>query len=277
MRYEKVVTLFDTASHAEAARNRLEMAGFAASDISLIGKRGLPNRAGALREPGLWHRFFDRDIEANEAKVYGTTIESGGSVLTLRARDVEVPRALDILNQHELVDIGNRAMATGSIQGRTATLAPAPLATTESPPARAMSTDIGTGELLRLAEEQLEVGKRVVTSGTTRIRRLVTEAPVEAQVKLHEEHVEIVRRAASNPDYTRDIDWTDKTIEMIDTVEEPVVNKSIHVTEEVMIARKGSDHVETVRDTVRRQRVEVEPVDDERGRAMRLPHKELVS
>jgi len=37
-----------------------------------------------------------------------------------------------------------------------------------------------------------------------------------------------------------------------------VVNKTAHVAEEVVIRREGSDHVETVRGTVRRQQVELE-------------------
>jgi hypothetical protein len=34
--------------------------------------------------------------------------------------------------------------------------------------------------------------------GTTRIRRFVTEGPVEAQVNLHEEHAQVIRRAISD-------------------------------------------------------------------------------
>jgi uncharacterized protein (TIGR02271 family) len=274
MRYEKIVTLFDTADHAEAARKDLEQAGFAASDISLIGRHGMPSGATALREPGLWHKLFGRDIEAHEARVYGSTIEAGGSVLTLRAIDEDVPRAMGILNQHNLVDLRNRAMEKGFLSGRTAT--PASTATAASVPITPLTPDVGKGEVLHLAEEQLEVGKRLVTSGTTRIRRFVTESPVEAQVKLHEEHIEVVRRAAADPSYVKDIDWTDRTIEITETAEEAVVSKSVHVAEEVLVAKKGSDRVETVRDTVRRQHVEVEPAVTAREHAMRSPRREAI-
>ena len=119
-------------------------------------------------------------------------------------------------------------------------------------------------EVLALAEEQINVGKRVVQEGTTRIRRFVTETPVEAQVTLHEEHARVLRRASTDPNYMRNIDWTDKTIEITESVEEPVVTKSVHIAEEVVIQREGSDHVKTVKDKVRRQQVEVERVDYER-------------
>jgi stress response protein YsnF len=49
-------------------------------------------------------------------------------------------------------------------------------------------------EVLRLAEEQMNVGKRTFETGATRIRRFVTERPVEEQVNLHEEHAKVVRR-----------------------------------------------------------------------------------
>jgi uncharacterized protein (TIGR02271 family) len=115
-------------------------------------------------------------------------------------------------------------------------------------------------EVLALAEEEINVGKRLVQGGTTRIRRFVTEKPVEAQVTLHEEHARIVRRAIADPNYVQNIDWTDKTIEFTESAEEPVVTKSVHIAEEVVVQREGSDQVRTVRDKVRRQQVEVERV-----------------
>ena len=254
MAYEKVVTLFDTAEHAEAARRNLENAGFPSSDISVVGKLGLPGDASALRRPGLWQKLFGRDIEEHEARVYGKTVEAGGVVLTLRAPDSQLSKAMGILNQHNVVDVKSRAIEAGYLAKETV----AETRTTTPMPAKPLTTDIGKGEVLRLAEEQLEVGKRLVTEGTTRIRRFIVEKPVEAQVTLHEEHVEIVRRAVADPASVKDIDWTDRTIEIIETIEQPVVSKSTHIAEEVVIGKKGTDRVETVKDTVRRQQVEVE-------------------
>jgi uncharacterized protein (TIGR02271 family) len=251
--YEKVVTLFDTAEHAEAARRNLENAGFPSSDISVVGKLGLPGDTSALRRPALWQKLFGRDIEEHEARVYGKTVEAGGVVLTLRTPDTQLSKAMGILNQHNVVDVKSRAIEAGYLAKETV----AETRTTPVP-AKPLTVDIGKGEVLRLAEEQLEIGKRLVTEGTTRIRRFVVEKPVEAQVTLHEEHVEIVRRAVADPASVKDIDWTDRTIEIIETIEQPVVSKSTHIAEEVIIGKKGTDRVETVKDTVRRQQVEVE-------------------
>src|SRR5499427_3028775 len=123
MSYEKVVTLFDTAEHAESARRTLEHAGFSADDISIVGMKGLADNVIALREPGLWHKLFGRDIADYEARVYGKTVEGGGAVLTLRVPDQELRRAMGILNQHHIVDVQRRAIESGFASSGVATTA----------------------------------------------------------------------------------------------------------------------------------------------------------
>jgi len=254
MNYEKIVTLYDTAAHAADARRSLEGAGFPPSEISTLTSSGLAVSGEKLSEPGIWRRLFGRDIEQRDAAVYGRVVGSGGAVLTVRVPESDVPKALGILNAHQAVDVQHRAVQEGLISGSTAT---APIPTAQ--PAAAPAARSATGEeVLRLAEEQLEVGKRLVREGTTRIRRFVVETPIERQVTLHEEHVKVIRRAISDPESIRNIDWTEKTIEVDETAEEPVVSKSAHIAEEVVIQKEAADKVTTLRDKVRRQQVEVE-------------------
>src|SRR5260370_1630292 len=92
MNYEKIVTLYDTADHAEAARRNLEAAGFAPSEISMINNQTLANARDNLRDPGLWHRLFGRDIQQYEAIVYGRTGASAGGVLTVHVPEAAVAR-----------------------------------------------------------------------------------------------------------------------------------------------------------------------------------------
>jgi len=247
MNYEKIVTLYDTMQHAEAARKNLEAAGFSPGEMSMISSKTIASSGERLREPGLWHRLFGRDIAEHEASVYGRTVEAGGVVLTVRVPESEVSRAMAILNAHNVVDVQSRARQ----QGLIAETAPKTMPATAGGP-------LADEEVIALAEEQINVGKRVIPQGTTRIRRFITEKPVEAQVNLHEEHVEVIRRAIADPNYTRNIEWADKTIELTETAEEPVISKTAHVVEEVVVRKGSSDHVETVRDKVRRQQVDVE-------------------
>jgi uncharacterized protein (TIGR02271 family) len=256
MTYEKIVTLYDTAAHAADARRSLEAAGFAPSEISTLTSSALAVSGDKLSEPGVWRRLFGRDIEQHEAIVYGRVVGSGGTVLTVRVPESDVPKALGILNAHRAVDVQHRAEQEGLIS------ASAPAASIPTPqPATAPAARAAAGEeVLRLAEEQLEVGKRLVREGTTRIRRFVVETPIEQQVTLHEEHVRVIRRAISDPESIRNIDWSEKTIEVEETAEEPMVSKSAHIAEEVVIQKEGSDQVRTLRDKVRRQQVEVERI-----------------
>ena|ERR1700753_2076815 len=66
-------------------------------------------------------------------------------------------------------------------------------------------------------------------------------------------------------------DFTDRTIEVAETDEEAVVSKTTRVKEEVVVQREATDRVETVRDTVRRQDVEIERDDDATSRASGAP------
>jgi len=257
MNYEKIVTLYDTVQHADAARADLEAAGFAPSDISMISNKTLPGTQ--LREAGLWYRLFGRDIAEHEATVYGRAVESGGAVLTVRVPDSDVPRAMKILNAHNAVDVQGRAVQQGlTSEAKVAPVMAIPKTTVAERPGE---------EVISLAEEQINVGKRQVERGTTRIRRFIVEKPVEAQVSLHEEHVEVIRRAISDPAYVRNLEWADKTMELTETAEEPIITKTAHVVEEVVIRKEASDHVETVRDKVRRQQVDVERTTEQKRKA----------
>jgi stress response protein YsnF len=112
-------------------------------------------------------------------------------------------------------------------------------------------------EVIPLAEETLIVGKHLVTSGTTTVRRYVVENPVEKRVELYDEKVIVERRRPVTDAATGEI-LTEVTVEMIETSEVPFVAKDVKVREEVVVRRERTRRVETVRDTVRRDEIEVE-------------------
>lgn len=243
MAYEKIVAFYDGAEKARQAARALEGSGFAASDISLLNRESLSDKD--VRDGNVWQRLFGRSVSDQESTVYRRAIDSGGVVLTLRTPDTEVDRVMSILNGHGARDLFDRSSS--------------PLSS--APPTGTARTEVGE-EVLRLAEEQIDVSKRQVATGKSRIRRFVTEKPVEQQITLHEEHCEVARRAVTDPKLAQNIDWKDQTLEVTETSEEPVVTKTARIAEEVVIRRRGSDHVETIRDTVRRQQIEVERVPD---------------
>ncbi len=111
-------------------------------------------------------------------------------------------------------------------------------------------------EVIPLAEETLIVGKHTVNSGTTTVRRYVVENPVEQRVELYDEKVVVERRKPVTDAATGET-LTEVTVEMIETSEVPLVAKGVKVREEVVVRRERTRRVETVRDTVRRDEIEI--------------------
>jgi uncharacterized protein (TIGR02271 family) len=276
MTYEKIVTVYDNRAHADKAVAILKAAGY--TDISVFDQTTLEAHDAddvEVREPGLWRRLFGRTVLDHEATVYGRTVENGGVVVTVRVALADVPRVMGLLETHNPVDVLKRAATVGAlpatlvakaaagvgIAGGAATAATnsAPLSATAR--AVAATATPSASDVIRLAEEQLSVGKRLVQDGSTRIRRFVTERPVEASVTLHQEHTNVLRRAITDPGYIADVDWSDKTIEVKESAEQAVISKNSRVIEEVVVRKEGTDRVETVKDKVRRQELEVERLD----------------
>jgi uncharacterized protein (TIGR02271 family) len=115
-----------------------------------------------------------------------------------------------------------------------------------------------TEEVIPLAEEQLTVGKRTVDRGTTRIRRYVIEKPVTETVNLRDEKVTIERRVPVGNRTPEGTAFVEKTVEVRETTEEPVVDKVARVAEEVVINKTATERTETVEGTVRKEEIEVE-------------------
>jgi uncharacterized protein (TIGR02271 family) len=114
-------------------------------------------------------------------------------------------------------------------------------------------------ERIPIIEERLRVGKREVGHGRVRIRSYVVETPVQEQVTLHEERVNVERRPVDRPLTGADEAlFRERVIEATETAEEAVVAKEARVVEEVALRKTAEERTETVRDTVRRTEVEVE-------------------
>ncbi len=122
---------------------------------------------------------------------------------------------------------------------------------------RAAGVD-GRHEAIPVVEETLRVGKRETAHGRVRIRSYVVETPVEEQVTLRRETVEVERRAVDRPVTDADRLFQDRVIEATESEEEAVIAKEARVTGEVVVRKDSDTRTETVRDTVRRTEVEVE-------------------
>ncbi len=111
-----------------------------------------------------------------------------------------------------------------------------------------------------MVEEELVVGKREVDRGGVRIYSHVVERPVEAEVTLQNETVNVERRAVNRPATGADFGTGESSFELRATGEEAVIGKSSRVVEEVLIGKQATESTEAIHDTVRKTEVEVEQI-----------------
>lgn len=127
----------------------------------------------------------------------------------------------------------------------------------EAATAPARHGEAGPEEVIQLGEEVLDVGKRTENRGTARIRRYIVENPVEREVTLHSERVVVERRRPVQDQVTGEI-LTELTLEVMETEEVPVIEKRQRLREEIIVRTERSERTEMVRDTLRRDEVEIE-------------------
>lgn len=267
MAHEKIVTMFSNTADAEGAKRSLLKAGFDDSDIDVISGDRLNKEEHEARHPGLWQRLFGDTVDEEQAEVYEDALRTGGVVLTLRADEEQLPRALSIIDAH---DSGNmQQYGEPGLRNDTDIQSSAGVPTDElytgevqptgvTPVRTSLTGDETEEEVLRLAEERLEVGKRLVSEGSTRVRRYTVTDDVSKEVSLHEQHADIFRRPLTQHASPDDVDWSEKTVEVAETHELPVINKTVQVKEEVVVRTDQSERVETVNDSVRRQEVDID-------------------
>lgn len=137
--------------------------------------------------------------------------------------------------------------------------APAPVAA----PAPAASAPKETEEeRIPIVEEELRIGKREVLRGGARVHTYTSEAPVQEQVELSEEHASVERRPANRrltqEEVIRGGLLQERVIEVSQMREEAVVSKEAFVREEVVVRKSVERRTEQINETVRRTEVETE-------------------
>jgi uncharacterized protein (TIGR02271 family) len=124
----------------------------------------------------------------------------------------------------------------------------------------------GQERRLVLSEEQLTVGKRQVSAGEVELHTTVESERVRQQVQLAHDEVSIERRPLSAADAAgADLTIQEESIRVPLTREEAVVDKRVVPVEEVVVRTNTVTENQTVEDTVRRERLVTEGLDQQRG------------
>ena len=237
---------------------------------------GIGAVSGALVGP-----MVEAGIPRPDAEAYSEGVRRGGTLVVVRAYEAgEAETAANIMSRYNVVDIDSRVSdyqssgwthndnaepyTTDQISTFRSSYSSQPDMASANSTRRTMDTNTttnrtGTGDdTLEVIEEDLQIDKRAVEGGGVRVRTFVTERPVEEQVSLREERVEVDRHPVDRDLGDATAAFEERTIEMTETSEEAVVAKRARVVEEVAIRKDVGERTETVRDTVRRQDVDIE-------------------
>lgn len=300
-----LVAVFDNRSDAQKALEDLVASGFTRQEVRLsegdpAGQSSLSSSTttaagthGTDEGIGASFKHFFSDLfgtdRSDHAQMYSEAVNRGHYVLTLNAAsEPEVERAADIVERYNPVDIDEQAqqwqtsgMSAGAMGAGSSGLQQSQSASQQFAQGSAGNVNSGSIQGSNLAatqqrgdattaipviQEELKVGKREVQRGGVRIYQRMVETPVNETIGLREEHVNVQRRAVDKLVDPADIAaFQDTTIELRETAEEAVVEKTARVVEEVIVGKEVTQHNEQITDSVRRTEVEIEqltPDDD---------------
>lgn len=239
-----VIGIFENGFEAQNAITQLKGSGFDNNRIDL-STRGDDNDDND-HESGITNFFSNLFSDHDEASRY-SEIAKRGSIVTVHARSSEeAMRAAQILDQYGAKDFDESYNQLG-MQDRGN-----------------LSGDQTSETRIPIIEEELQVGKKQVETGGARLRSKIVEHPVEESVRLRSERINIERNPVNRPATETDLNrMEDKTIEVSGTQEIPVVNKEARVVEEVSLNKTVEENDETIHDTVRKTKVDVDKLSDD--------------
>jgi uncharacterized protein (TIGR02271 family) len=214
-----------------------------------------------------------------DVNIYLAGVQDGGTVVTANVGNSTVARAASILGSYNMVNIGKRAPslaakaaplaaaaaaagAAKTVTAKATQLPPkqTPASAVAPPTAGALTDPRKNDNVLEVIEEDLNVGKEEVERGRMRIYNVVTEREVEKNVALKDETIRVQRRPVNRAVAIDPNLFKARSFEMIETDEIATVKKTARVVEEVTIGKEVVDKIATIKETLRRQDVQVEEI-----------------
>jgi uncharacterized protein (TIGR02271 family) len=198
-----------------------------------------------------------------DASFYEEGVNRGGLLIAVTCDDDIAEKAAAILSRHGAIDVDEQAQSwrEAGLSGQARF--------EEEKLARSAANE--RRGVIPVVEEELQVGKRQVQTGRVRVYSRITEVPVEEEIRLREEHAKVERRPVDKlADEVEPGAFQERSFEIRETAEEPVISKQARVKEEVVVETEASERTEAIRDTLRRTDVEVEKLDEGYGRQERV-------
>jgi uncharacterized protein (TIGR02271 family) len=269
---QTVVGVFNRYASAQRAVQVLQDSGFGPDEVHITegsdetnryadsGAVDSDERRGAEGITDKIRNFFsdlfgpDDDFTVSQ---YSDAVRRGCAVVKVDVAEEErIDAVREALERAGAVDIEEQAqgrLETGSMQDA------------DLRADTATRSDSGE-QVVPVVREELRVGKQAVRRGGVRVYTHTEERPVEETVTLREERAHVERRPVDREVSAADLDPArERTIEVTETTEKPMVEKVARVVEEVVVGKDVQERTEQVRDTVRETQVEVEPLSGESG------------
>jgi len=247
--------MYEDMQLAGAVVNDLVNAGFARTDITVMASNsggGLGAVVGASDRA-----LIEMGASKEQARIYIEGVSQGHVVVAVKVSDKQAALAQRIMERTGIIGIEQRSQE-GMTQNNSRR-------GTGQVDRGSKRTDNGDDETIEVIEEELQIGKRSVETGGVRVNTYMREVPVEKEVRLREEHVQVERRPVDRPATAADLDnLRQDSIEIRETQEKPVVSKEARVVEEVRVSKDVQERTETVHDTVRKTEVDVEQLGGQR-------------
>lgn len=256
---------------------------------SILATGGIGALAGAA-VGGIGGALSKAGVPERQAQHYAEAVRRGGALIAVEAEEADAPQVAEVMERYEPVDMDRSAkrwqeegwspeeleqkpfseqevhrerahwaresgVATPQAgQGRT----PPTSATPPRPPPQASAR--GEDKTVPVVEEHVDVNKRDVVRGGTRIHIHPVSETFEQDVRLREERADVQRRKVDRPASAEEQRqaFQDETIEVVEHGEEPVVHKEARVVEEVHVGKHETERTEHVREQVRHTEVEIE-------------------
>jgi stress response protein YsnF len=233
-----IIAAYKSDAKAQAAVQDLDRNNVQRDHIHVHSDGG--TRTGPQHEGGFM--AWVKSLFGEDDTAYTSAYKDGNTIVAVDASNNEIDAIADILDRYDPVDL----------QAQSATAAAA---------AGTQNARRETSSSVPVVEEDIAVGKRSYQRGGVRVYTHVVDKPVEEKVRLRDERVYVDRQAVDRPATADDLRGRqDQVMEVKEFAEEPVMEKRARVVEEVRIGKDVSDRTETVRDSVRRTEVDVQPL-----------------
>ena len=239
-----VLCLFHTREHAQAALADLQRSDVPAGSISVID--GQSSSSSAAGQP--ISALQQLELPEKDRRLLSDGLQAGGVIIVVSGPEAYTDAAEDIFGKHRAAQVDEKVIADDTARQPVA--------------APVTAVNAGAEAVIPVVEEELQVGKRQVQRGGVRVYSRIVETPVEEKVTLEQERAIVDRQPVNRPVTEADLEkMRIQSVEITESEEVPVVQKSARVVEEVLISKEATERTEHVTDTVRKTEVEIEPVD----------------